>query len=234
MLVLTHCSSWELLHQELERIKSILINNPYDLPDIEKVIRQQLDKFFKKEGHTGDIIKLFYQNSMSKPYAKEEKILRDIIEKNCVAREPEDKLQLVVYYKSPRVSSLLMKNNLAEDSSPLKATNVVYKYKCTSGDCARRPDAHYVGFTTTTLSRRISYHLTEGAPEKHHRLSHNEDITRKMMVDNTTILTRCLQKKKLKVMEAAFIREMQPSINIQMKMNSYMTLYDSAPLGPRA
>lgn len=55
-----------------------------------------------------------------------------------------------------------------------------------------------------------------------------------MMVDNITILIRCLQKKKLKVMEAAFIREMQPSINIQMMMNSYMTLYDSAPLGPRA
>ena len=72
-------------------------------------------------------------------------------------------------YKSPKVSSFIVKNNLSMDPSPVKQTNVVYQYKCTHGDCARQHNSSYIGLTTTTLGRRITMHLQDGGPKRHLR-----------------------------------------------------------------
>ena len=179
-------------------------------------------------------VNLFYESRMSSCYKKEEKAIRSILMKNCIPKNDGDNLKLVIYYKSPTVSNLVMKNNLSDVPSLLRSTNVVYKYKCTSGDCAHQPNSTYIGHTTTTVSRRITMHLQDGAPARHLREEHNTDLTRSMMVDNMSIIARCSRRKKLKVLEAVYIRDMDPAINRQMNMRGSLPLFDSAPLVPRA
>ena len=138
-----------------------------------------------------------------------------------------------MYYKSPKISGLIMKNNLSMDPSPLKQTNVVYRYKCTYGDCARQHNGSYIGLTTTTLGRRITMHLQEGGPKQHHQEAHSARLTRTDMVDNTTILSRCTNRRKLCALEAVYIRDCDPTINRQMNARGNLTLFDGAPIGAR-
>lgn len=233
---LTHCSSWELVHQELTRIRSVLASNSYEKENIEDIISRQLNKHCQQKPAAkpkGSEIKIFYQNTMTSEYKKEEKSLQDIVMKNCKPKNPDHKINLVIFYKNPRISSLVMKNNLSEKYSKLKATNIVYKFKCPFGDCAHRPERSYVGYTTTSFSRRMTMHLQEGAPEKHVRRDHDKTLTRAILVENTDILAQCEDKKKLQVLESVFIRDLSPTINRQMNQISTLSLFDGAPLGPR-
>ena len=109
-------------------------------------------------------LRLFYQSAMSSAYKKEERAIQSIVHNNCIPISDSDDLKVVIYYKSPTVSNLVLKNNLSHVPSMLKSTNVVYKFKCNTGDCAHLPNRTYVGHTVTTMSRRITMHLQDQAP----------------------------------------------------------------------
>ena len=197
---LTHCTTWPLVHQELERIRNILVNNNFSLTDIDNQIKTQLHKHFGSQARHSEAqpntnIKLFYRNRMSTAYKADEKALRDIIARNCIPSDPETNLRLIIYYKSPKTSNLVMNNNLSKDTSVLKASNVVYEFKCTAGDCARRSNSTYIGYTTTSLSRRLTMHLQTGAPKQHMRATHNSSLTRSILVENTSIIATCFNVK---------------------------------------
>ena len=177
---LTHCSTWALVHQEFDRIKHILVSNNFSLTEIDNQIQKQLHKHFRSPtegggteggetqgGESKTDIKFYYKNRMSTAYKADEKAVRDIIARNCIPSDPKNKIKLIVYYKSPRTSDLIMNNNLSKENSLLKANNVVYEFKCTVGDCARRSNSTYIGYTTTSLSRRLTMHLQTGAPKQH-------------------------------------------------------------------
>lgn len=243
---LKHCATWPLVHQELNRVKQLLVSNNFTQTDINKEIRHQLHKHFlppaedkpESKTHKNDdtaktCIKLFYQGSMSTAYKVEEKSLREIISRNCTPVKPTDNLRLTIYYKSPKVSSLVMNNNISKDKSILKATNVVYEFKCPFGECARQPNSSYIGHTTTTLSRRITMHLQEGAPKHHVLTEHQRPLLRNVMVENTSVLTRNSNQRKLKVLEAVYIRDKDPNINRQSNMRGTIWLCDGQPLAPR-
>ena len=184
---------------EFQRIRQILVNNKYKHSDIDQHNKRQLHKHFHP--HTADDrdsskpVKLFFKGSMTSAYKKDEKVLRDIVYRNCTPVAPYDRIKLIIYYQAPSTSKLVMTNDLSRDACDLKATNVVYEFQCPLGDCARRK-CSYIGYTTTTLSRRITMHLQNGAPERHTRLSHDKPLTRSMMVSNTNIIARCPRKKK--------------------------------------
>ena len=236
-----HSSSWELVHQELDRIRQTLANNNYSQRDIDAEIERILSKYNSQaptttttnDQNTGTTYKLYYENQMHDAYKKDERVLRDIIDRNCAPVSPNDKLALTIYYKSPKVSSLVMKNNLSRDSSLVKQTNVVYQYKCTHGDCARQQNCCYIGHTRTTLGRRITMHLQDGGPKKHLRDHHAMSLTREDMVTNTTILDRCTHPRKLLVLEAVYIRDCDPTINRQVNARGKLQLFEGAPLGAR-
>ena len=76
-------------------------------------------------------------------------------------------------------------------------------------------------------------HLQNGATEKHVRMNHSSTLTRSMMVDNTHIIARCTQKRKLAILEAVYIRDKDPAINRQMNMRGTLSLYDGRRLAPR-
>ena len=164
---------------------------------------------------------------MTTAYKKEEEIIRNIVAKNCKPVQDEDNIKLVIYYRSPKVTNLVMNNNLSKDQSLMKKTNVVYQIRCTTGDCARRPST-YIGHTTTTLSRRITMHMQDGGPKRHHEV-HDTPLTRQLLIENTTILARCQNKKKLQVLEAVYIRDADPDINRQVNARGTLLLFDGPP-----
>ena len=174
----------------------------------------------------GETIKLYYKGTMSTAYKDDEKTLRDIVTKNTAPKNPKDQIKLITYYKSPSTSDLVISNNLNKDKSTLQAVNVVYEYHCPIGDCAHRSNSLYIGHTTNTLSRRMTLHLQDGAPKKHTEKFHKQKLTRSMIVDNTSIIARCMDRRRLTVLEAVYIRDRDPVINRQMNLMGDLSLYD--------
>ena len=231
-----HCSSWTLLHIELRRVKQMLVNNCYPITLIDRCINEALKKTFESrpsDRTNGTAHKLFYQNSMSPSYRTDERVLRAIVRKHCKPVVPDDQLRLIIFYRNPTTKSLLMNNNPTRDKTMLKQCNVIYSYKCPLGDCALRQNCKYIGLTTTSLSRRITMHVQSGGPKMHTETYHEQRLTRKQMVENTTILDRCKNPRKLQVLEAIYIRDHDPTINRQVNARGTLTLYEGIALGPR-
>ena len=138
----------------------------------------------------------------------------------------------MIFYRNPKVSNLVIKNNLSVNINPLKQTNVVYQFHCTHGDCARLHDT-YIGHTTTTLGRRLTMHLQDGGIKQHMAKNHNTKLTRDDLVANTKIIDRCTDKRKLHVLEAVHIRDCDPSINRQVNARGTLSVFEGVPLGAR-
>ena len=152
---------------------------------------------------------------MSPAYRVDERVLKDIVLNNTRPTDRKVKIKLQIYYKSQKVHSLFMKNNPTKNEDNLKRTNVIYKYSCPDEDCLLR-NMDYIGLTTTTLSRRLTMHLRDGAPHDHTAQVHHRHITRQDLTDNTTILTSCTNRRRLQVLEALFIRKQKPKLNKQL------------------
>ena len=130
---------------------------------------------------------------------------------------------------APARRGLILRNNTSRDQAPLKQTNVVYRYKCTIGDCALLPHSAYIGNTTTSLSRRITMHLQQGGPLAHTLDHHGEQLTRQQMTQNTEILARAQDRRRLLALEAIYIRELDPTINKQVNARGTLQLHGGAP-----
>ena len=103
-----------------------------------------------------------------------------------------------------------MKNS--PNTTKLQRTNILYKYECNVGDC--EPQA-YIGYTRTTLSRRITMHLQSGAPLKHSQDFHSSTLNREQMVSNTSIIRQENDFNRLEIMEALYNKYTKPEINLQ-------------------
>lgn len=170
---------------------------------------------------------------MSPAYKTDEKVLRSIVLRHCRPVTPGDQLRLTIYYQNHTTRSLLMTNNPTRDTSMLKQTNVIYKYKCQIGDCALRPNCSYIGLTTTSLSRRLTMHVQNGGPKTHTETHHGRRLTRQDMTQNTTIIDKCADARRLHVLEAVYIRDLDPMINRQVNARGTLVLYEGPPIGPR-
>ena len=97
----------------------------------------------------------------------------------------------------------------------LQKTNVIYKFKCPLGDCISDNNNIYVGLTSTTLSRRLTMHLSDTSSIAQHLKKHSCPTTqlRKILTDNTTILEHQNDKQKLQILKALYIRNLQPALN---------------------
>ena len=73
----------------------------------------------------------------------------------------------------------------------------------------------YIGYTRTTLSRRITMHLQSGAPLKHSQDFHSSTLNREQMVSNTSIIRQENDFNRLEIMEALYIKYTKPAINLQ-------------------
>ena len=106
-------------------------------------------------------------------------------------------------------------NNSSPSIGVLQKTNVIYKFKCPLGDCISDNNNIYVGLTSTTLSRRLTIHLSDTSSIAQHLKKHSCPTTqlRKILTDNTTILEHQNNKQKLQILKALYIRNLQPALN---------------------
>ncbi|KAK8405520.1 hypothetical protein O3P69_001820 [Scylla paramamosain] len=83
--------------------------------------------------------------------------------------------------------------------------------------------SRYIGFTTTNLSKRITAHLQDGAIHRHYITEHELFLKRHHTENNTSILEKVSDIKRLRMTEATHIHLEKPSINIQQQEVSLPT-----------
>ena len=128
-----------------------------------------------------------------------------------------DRLKVIIYYQSIKTRNLVMKNNLSPKLRDLARTNLIYDFTCKTGECIHLPkqQVRYTGFTTCTLSRRLSFHLQKGAIRSHYESCHGRNITRAEIVEMTTARYYERDVRRLEILEALIIRCEDPEINKQ-------------------
>jgi hypothetical protein len=212
------CNDEPSLKSELARSKQILINNGYSNTQVDAVIKKYRPPTSNNptaNDMTGRTHKVYYCNQMSDAFKTDERILQDIVFKNTKCRAPEDRLSLVIYYKNDKTTQLLIRNNPASKPRNLQQTNVVYKFSCPYEDCKLQNNVSYIGLTTTTLSRRLTCHLSSGGPKTHFQLIHDAPLTRTILEENTKIINHQRDPTRLAIAEALIIVTSAPAINLQ-------------------
>ena len=223
-------STWQLLHEELQKVKQILVNNNYSNTLIDREINKLLNKYMQNnslpsKSITSNDITVYYRNQFHSNYKIEERTLKEIIKRGVINKD-NNQLKLAIYYKNDKLRKYITKNDLTYTYDKLKATNVVYQFKHSYEGSTPQPIEYtYIGMTTTTLSRRLTMHLQEGGI-KHNYSTNNLRLDRTILVNNTTILMNCKNKHTLEIAEALYIHEYKPNINIQTKtLGKILRLY---------
>ena len=156
-----------------------------------------------------DNVDLYYRSQMSSQYRQEEKNLRSIIKQHVIPKEGKS-VDLSIYYKSRKVSHLFIKNNIHKDQAD---SHVVYRYDCPRDVCQQ--SQFYIGYTTTTLKQRMTFHVQNGAIATHHKDIHSAKTRTADLLENTIILFRSSEKTDLVIAEAVLIKEHCPPLNGQ-------------------
>ena len=201
----------------MERLTQVLINNGYKNSDVQEAIKTAIDKRltnYQQPHEEKEKIKIFYKSHMSTQYRMEEKAIRDIIRKNVKPTSPNQTIDLIIYYKTKKTSQLIMRNNTTAKPAPTQEANVIYKHTCTAEDCGPHS---YIGMTRTSLSRRLTCHLQNGSIKEHYNKGHQTKLTRQQLEDNTSIIDRETDTRRLMFLEALYIEEIKPTINLQVR-----------------
>ena len=99
----------------------------------------------------------------------------------------------------------------------LAKTNLIYDFECQEGVCRHLPtrEARYTGLTTCTISRRLSYHLSNGAIQSHFLQKHGRKISRTEIVEWTKIRVCERDTNRLEIWESLIILQEDPMLNRQ-------------------
>ena len=224
--------NWQDFHQEIKRIKQLLINNNYSNRDVDKHIQNFLDK--KMQPTTEQIkpkpIKIFYENQMNANYKIEERTIKKIITENTRCKNQEEKLNLIFYYKNLKSHNLVIRNNPDPPPKTLQNSSVVYEYSCNICRNQHGKAVNYVGMTQATLSRRLTQHLSNGSIKDHTLQNHHTYIDRKTLEENTKVIEKANNRHSLAIKEAIIIQTNNPIINKQFsKFDNVLKLQHSKP-----
>ena len=139
-------------------------------------------------------------------YKSDEKFLKTLNHGDILPTDPNKKIKLIIYYNKFKTSNFVIRNNSSPSIGVLQKTNVIYKFKCPLGDFIPDNNNIYVGLTLTTLSRRLTMHLSDTSSIAQHLKKHSCPTTqlRKILTDNT-ILEYQNNKQKLQILEALHI-----------------------------
>ena len=144
---------------------------------------------------------------MTSHYLQQERQLKSIIAKNVSS---EKNINLLIYYQNMKLKNLLIKNKTKE-SSPSETSNVVYQFNCPEVNCS--VDQKYIGYTTNSLSTRMTQHFTKGAIREHGQDNHDKRFSKEDIINNTVIIKKDNCANNLRIMEAVLIKKHKPSIN---------------------
>ena len=178
-------SSKTIFYKEVKNKKQALIDNGF--PNY--IVDEQINRMIKNVNQQNKqcttpssqqtYIKLFYRNQMHYNYKSDEKIMKTLIHKNILPTDPNKKIKLIIYYNKFKTSNLVIRNNSSPLIGVLQKTNVIYKFKCPLGDCISDNNNIYVGLTSTTLSWRLTMHLSDTSSIAQH-------LKKTFMPNNTT------------------------------------------------
>ena len=136
-------------------------------------------------------------------------MLRNIINNNISVVDPDSVVDLIIIYRNKKTSQFLMKNSPPADSDPLKRHGVVYRIICPEDGC----NHSYIGVTTTKLSKRLAVHLQEGNFFQHYVRNHGA-LRRPLLLQNTSILDKDQDRRRLRLREALYIMRLKPTLNV--------------------
>ena len=210
-------SNMDIFHASAQNLKQSFINNGYSNRKFDFIFKQYTEKLRTPSlpEPTATPHVLYYQNQFSDAYKIDERVIRNIVSGNVQCANPSEKLKLVIYYKPPRVSTLLSKNNQSPRLPNSKMSCLVYEYTCNEGECERLRRS-YIGMTTTSLTRRLTMHLQSGAIKCHSYDDHDVRLARSMLDNRTKIIRVEHDTRRLAIYEALIIQEKRPEINNQM------------------
>ena len=193
---------------------------------VDKHIKEFISKKINNETPTMNKTKIevFYKNQMNGNYKLEERILKNIVYKNVKCNDSEnEQLKIIFYYKNSKTANLVIKNSPTTQCEDLNTTNVIYNFTCNRMTCQ---SANYIGMTRTTLKKRLDSHYYNGSIYKHYKEFHKEKLTKENLYNNTKIIEKEQEWKRLSIKEALKIIEMTPKLNIQYEsFNSILQLY---------
>ena len=209
----TTCSTHEYFNAEISRVKQVLVNNGYTNTLIDRIIKNFMDKATiptpqnTHNATTTEKVRLFYKNQMNSAYKIDEKVLKKIINDNVKCKGENSKLQMIIYYNNMKTKNMVMKNNMSGKKRELSQTNVIYEFTCPQNECFHHPTINnrYLGFTTCTVSKRLSFHLQTGAILKHSIESHGRKIDRKTAEQCLKIRYKENNQERLEILEAIMI-----------------------------
>ena len=150
---------------------------------------------------------------MSRQHKNDELALKRILKRHV--SEVNIKLELLIYYKSLKITNLLIKNNISNvNTSHGDRSHIVYEFTCNKGEC-NSPSIHnsYIGLTTMTLRDRMSAHRYQGSIFRHFRNSHGVNPLICDLLDNSKILYYENDPILLGKYEALHIRRLKPSLH---------------------
>ena len=210
-------SSRTLFLKELSSIKRTLVNNGFP----NRIVDEQISVFLHNSSTNpsqpdNKSIDLYYRNQFHQSYRQDESVIRDILKKCISPVDPEFIINLIIYYKKFKTANLIIRNAPRLQKSHVSLTNVVYKFKCPlGGSIPYHQDQHYVGHTVTSLSRRLTTHLSSNSAIRQHLNQHKDNDTplRDILVNNTIILYKESCFKRLLLLEALAIKDLKPSLN---------------------
>ncbi|KAG0712243.1 hypothetical protein GWK47_018917 [Chionoecetes opilio] len=204
------------MHKEIERSTQVLINNGFSERDINRRQTQKILENWYNPNATkkSQDITIFYRAFFSTAHHEEERIISQIVHRNVKPADQERRIKLQIYYKNKNTSNLLLRNSPSQTQETKQKSHVVYRITCKRGNCEVLPSS-YIGMSTTKLSRRLTCHLTSGAPKSHLIEQHGIIITRTFLEENTELVDMCADVRRLPILEALYIKENNPKLNVQ-------------------
>lgn len=211
-------SSWEGVHEEMERLRKLFTNNNFPMALIEQEIKLFLNRKIEPpptEPNSGNTINLFYRNQMSSQHKQEERNLRRIL-KDHISHKRNGTINLSIYYKSRKLRNLFIKNNIHADSSN---SHVVYQYECPN-DLCQQSTTTYIGYTTNTIKQRMTMHAQTGSIISHHKETHNNRPRTAEIMEDVSAIFKSRDKNELLIAEALLIKDRKPCLNNQNEGNT--------------
>ena len=199
------CHNWSIFHNDLIKIKELLIKNNFPLNVINKTVKKYIDNIHNKSiSKTVDDKDISY---LKLPYVgKFSKYTQQKINRLCKKFCKNTNIQLV--FSPCKISNFFSSKDIIPH---VLKSSVVYKYTCANCQIG------YVGETYRHLHERVKEHLTQKSSHIFKHLEENplckqkSDISCFQIIDNDNSVFR------LKIKEALHINWTKPELNKQVK-----------------
>ena len=222
---LKYTSSWTSFDAEINRIHQIFSNNNYPQALVEQIITRSVNKFHENNTDAPDTtntIPIFVRLFSPTTFTQEKNELQEILKEHLSTTDPNKTIKLQPYFKPSKLGSKF--STRQQQSDPLMCSHVVYKYTCPKVGC----NATYIGYTTCKLRKRAQQHRYKSSSiHKHHSTEHPDDpsIPQDFSAD-FTIIHRSDEISNLRTLEAIFIKEENPHINVKFnELSNHMNLF---------